>query len=349
MIDKRRFYSFLVIGILSVGLILTTLFLPIVNVISKSMMTEAVIAEASGTFSLISFTRAMFYMVDACYTASGPVWLSILGVLLNWIVVFDLICLLVVIILELSTFKKQEMLFKRNNIAKKLSLFVGFLAFSVFIFEFVSFMITTMLSNGYFVYSADLQVFVTLTISLLIVICAYISGRKNQDVQSQNKIRDVICLTMSFISAVIMLILIFIPITPEGFSLWNISSFANDIGEDPYMASIFIGLSQWATIFMGIVIAFIFIYCIVAVVRSLKNKSINWLSLRTKRWSLSLAILSHIYFSLMIVGVITIYGGFVIDGVWTISPIIILMPILSLLPHIFSLTLPYNRKSKAVD
>ena len=65
MESKKRFYSFLSMGILILVLITTTLFVPIANIVSKTMDTKETIDAATGTFSLITLTKNMWILFRA--------------------------------------------------------------------------------------------------------------------------------------------------------------------------------------------------------------------------------------------------------------------------------------------
>ena len=346
MIDKKRLCSYLIMAILTVALILTTLFVPITEVISRTMDSSAeIIPEASGVFSLLGFTGSTLDLFGASYEADGPVWLSILGVTLNWLVLIFAIVLLGFLIFELCSLKKNGFLIKQNLFTKKFALVTGYFAASVAVFEIVAFNVTTALAAGYFVYSMGVQVFVSAIIAVGILICAYLSGKRNGSEQKQNKVRDCISFALAFVCSILFMVFIFAPQTLDGLSFWQMSKFANEIVW-PIAGEYFVGISQWAVFALYLVLAFVCVYSVIGFIRSLQGKSINWLSAALKRWSMAWLIVCIVYLFLIVASTLVFYGCVWVDGIFVLSWTIFIMIILPIIPYFISTNIALNKKQK---
>lgn len=346
MENKKKLCVYLIMLILTVGLIVTTLFVPIASVISKTMdSSQEVIDEASGTFNLLGFTNATGPLFGASYEAVGPVWLSILGVILNWLVLGFAALFLGFLVFELCTFKNNKFLLKQNMFTKKLGFVLGYFCASVAVFEIVAFSVTTALADGYFIYSLNVQIFVSLLLGLGIVVCAYLFGKKTNDLQTQNKVRDSLAFGLVVVFSALFLVFIFVSKTIDGLSFWNMSSLANEIHE-PVAAEYFIGISQWATFALFFVAGFLLVYCLIGLIKSLKGKNINWLSGAVKRWSMAWLIICIVYLFLMTATTIVLYGCVWFDGNLVLSPLTFVMIVLTIIPYFISTNIPRNKSQK---
>ena len=345
MQNKKRFFSFLVMGIVVVGLLLSLMFLPLADIVSRTMDADKVVIDsASGTFNLLSFTKAMSYLFDVSFSADGPVWLAILGFALNWLLVAGLLLLLALIVFELVTIGHDEWNSKKNVIAKKVALAVGYTAIGVSVFELVACIATTSMAGGYFVYKTSLSVYITVACAVAILVLAYISCKKQDDQQS-SKLRESVSFLLTFLFAGLFAGLIFVPQTMDNLSFWNMSYLANSIGEHPVAANIFVGISQWVTFALAVPLAFLAIYCLFGFCRSLIGKNTNWLSGAVKRWSMVWLIVGSVYLFLMTATVIVFYGCFYVDGNFILKPWSYAMLFLPYLPYIFSATISRNKKA----
>lgn len=344
MENKKRFISFVVLAILALGVIVLALVLPLVNITSKSLNTGEIIPEASGTFGLISFTNGMLWFSEACFNAGGPVWLSILGISLNWLIIFVAVALLIFSIIEVCTIKKQ-LIIKQNCTAQKIALFVGWLGVGVFVFEIISFALTTALGKGYFVYTPNAQVFVGASLSVSVLVCAYVSGKSQKTGQVQKKVRDCLCYALTFVFVVLFCCLIFIPQVCDE-SLWGLSMMANELGNKPVAGWLFVGISQWVTFLMAIPVLFLIIRTLTGFVKTLKGRDANKTAGAVRRWCVAWTVISAVYLLLMMAAIIIIFGAFSVDGELLISPITFLMPVLLILPYMLSTFLPYNKINK---
>lgn len=343
MESKKRFYSFLIMGILILALITTTLFVPIANIVSKTMDTKETIDAATGTFSLITLTKNMWILFDSCYYASGPVWISILCVCLNWITLFLLVILLGFVIFELCAIKKENLILKQNVTAKKIALITGYFSLVVFVFEIVSFVLTTALAKGYFVYNASMQMYLSAVLSVGLLICAYISSKKQFE-QKPNKIREVLGYALTFVFVAVFELLMFLPKTIEGRSLFDLSMLANDFGSHPIVASDLVGLSQWVTFLFAVPTIFLFVYCLIGFIKALKGKQCPKIGRRIKRWTMAFAVMSLVYLVLETAAVIAVFGCFAYEGQLLISPLHLFMPVVAIVPYIFATTIAINKK-----
>jgi len=343
MQNKKRFFCFLSIGIIAIGLLLCLFLLPLANIVSKTMDADKVVIDsASGTFNLLTFTKVMAYLFDVSFNADGPVWLAILGFALNWLIVAGLILLITLIIFELVTIRHTNWTSKKNVLTKKVALAVGYLAVGVSIFEIVACIITTSMADEYFEYKACIAVYITIACAVGIFVCAYLSCKKQGD-QQASKIRESTGFLLTFLFAGLFAGLVFIPQTIDNLSFWNMSYLANAIGEQPVAGNIFVGVSQWATFALAIPLVFLAFYSLFGFCRSLIGKSTNWLSGAVKRWSLVWLVLTLVYLFLMTATITVLYGSFYLDGTFILKPWSYVMQFLPYLPYIFSTTISINK------
>lgn len=352
MKDKKRFISFAVMAGLLVALIVTMFLVPIAKVTTYDMnynLSESpLIPEASGTLSLWTFTKSMLYMMATCYEADGPVWLSILGVALNWLIVFGAVVLLGFVVFELCTPNKENWTIKRNATAKKLALTLGYLVVGAFIYEVVAFGVTTALAEGYFSYVAQAQVYVSLALAVGILVCAYLAGKKVAQDQKPSKARDGVGFAVAGVFAALFFAFVFVPATIGNMSFWDLSGTASEFAAIgyPVAVSIFVEISKWMALAMLIPVGFVLVYSIIGFVRTLQGKDVNWLSCRTKRWGMALLIYSFVYLFLMMAALICTWGGFWFDGTWFINFLPFVMVLLPYVPYIMSTTISHNKKPK---
>ena len=344
MENKKQLISLIIIGLSGLFLVLSVLFLPIAEVVSKDMVSGDIIPEASGVFNLITFSQAMLNISNACYNASGPAWLSVFGVALNWVLIILTILLIGFVVFELCTTKNSNLILKQNAVTKKLGLVVGYFAFVVCFFEIGSFLISTALAEGYFVYTPKLSMFLSVAFSIAILVCSYLLEKPNTQNQVPNKIRDSLGFSLTFLSVILFVMFVFIPQTIDGQSLFGISMLANDILK-PVGGHVFVGLSQWVTFFMAIFVIVLLVKCLKGLNLISKNNTAKTVK-SLKRWTVIWAIWTLVYLFLMTASVVVVYGTFVFDGDLVISPITILMVILSLVPCLLSSTIASTKKEE---
>ena len=336
---------------LLVALIVTMFLVPIAKVETYDMnfepTAEHLIPEASGTLSLWQYTKAMLYMRDTCYVADGPVWLSVLGVALNWLIVFGAAVLLGFVVFELCTPNKENLTLKKNATAKKLALTLGYLVIGAFIYEVVAFGVTTALAFGYFNYAAHAEAYISLALAVGVLVCAYLSGKKVAQGQGPNKARDGVGFAVAGVFAALFFAFVFVPAALGDMSFWQLSSTANDFAAYgyPIAAEYFVGISQWMTFAMTVPVGFVLVYSIIGFVRSMQGKSVNWLSGATKRWSMALLVYSFVYLFLMMATIICTFGCFWADGTWVINCLPFVMVLLPYVPYIMSTTISHNKKT----
>lgn len=350
MKNKKRFVSFAVMVGLLVALIVTMFLVPIVNVKTYDMYTGDFIPEASGTLNLWAYTKAMMYMMATCFEADGPVWLSVLGVVLNWLVLIGAVVLLGFVIFELCTPNKENWTLKKNATAKKLALVVGYLTVSTFIYEMVAFGVTTALGQGYFNYAVNLQAYFTLALAVGVLVCAYLSGKKVAQEQKPNKARDGVGFAFAAVLSGIFFGLVFAPQMYDGLSFWQLAGTAGEFATwgYPIAAEIFVGISQWVTLAMAIPVGFVLVYSVIGFVRCMIGKSTDWLSGAVKRWSMALLVYSFVYLFMMMAAITCYpyYLCFWFDGQWLITFLPFVMTLLPYGAYIMSTTISHNKKPK---
>lgn len=331
MENKKQLVSLIIICALSLFSILVTLFLPIADVVSKNMSTAEIIPEASGTFGLITFSQSMLIIADVCYNASGPAWLPILGIALNWIVVIAIFMLICFAVFDLFTLNKETLTLKQNAITKKLALIVSYFALFVFIFEIITFVLTTALSHEYFIYTPNYGIFLTAGCFVGMLVCAYMLNKKQTENQNTNKVRDSVGYSLTIFSVILFVVFIFVPQTVDGLSLFNVSMLANSIGHYPYIGEYFVGISQWVTFLMAIPVLVLLTNCLRGI-NNISRKNNPKILKSVRRWCVVWAIWTLLYLFLMSASIIIVYGAFWADNIAFISPLSIFMVMFAFAP-----------------
>ena len=139
MKNKKELIYEVVLISLGVLLIITTLYVPLVHIVAHNNVPEVVYDKV---VNLMTYTKdAVFVNTDASdvyFSANGPMWLPVAGILFNYLFVAILFVMIGICAFDIFSSKK-DMIIKQNNTARKLSRFVGIFGVSISIFQFVSF------------------------------------------------------------------------------------------------------------------------------------------------------------------------------------------------------------------
>lgn len=359
--NKKQLYINIFLIIISVALIFTLLFVPLVHIIPKTFDNERnIIENAVGIYSLTNYTKSgIFLFTDASdfyFGGAGPTWLSVFGILLNYLFIFILILFIAILTFNLITIKKDNLSIKNSIFSKKIGLIVGYFGIFVSIFEFTSFLLTTMLSNGYIEIYPKIQCYFTLFFSILILILTYLLNKRKL-IQEQNKSKNIIGFSLSGLFSLLFIIFCFLPqytiwlgVFAENSSFWRVMSNPELTTDLIYNGGDFaVGLNCICFYCMIIIMLFILIYSLIGVIRAVKNKSTNWLSGRVKRWSMSFLIFGIIYYCLIFATISVLTSEIWYDNLSVFLPFAYFSILFIFLPYLSSCIIPFCKKVKSKD
>lgn len=290
--NKKNLAYQIILLILSVALIFTTLFVPLLHLIacdsSKVVVYDKIV-------SLFQYTKDAPFANEASnmyWSSNGPIWLAVAGILLNYFAVAMLIVLAGLCIFAIIT-SKSEKFQKVNRSLKKMAILASSFMIFVFVFEFVSFILTTKLANGYASFEPYIQPHITLTLGIqLMVFGGLIEKEKYND--EQNKTKDIVGFSLSALFSILGIAFLFVPqfseIMAAETSLFSLTRNATTYGVENMFGDVPIGLIFYVGFSLIFASLFVVIYSIFGIVRAAKGKSTNWLSSRLKRWSMAIFI-----------------------------------------------------------
>ena len=356
---KKKYILLSILCALSIALVVIALLVPCVQVVGKNNAREVLYSKP---VSLITYIKdAPFLKIDGVsdvyYSSNGPIWMATTSILINILVAMAGGTALIACILGIA-FAHKNASISNNVLAKKLCLFAGWFTISAGIFSIVSFILTTKLSNNYAEFNLVFGSFLTLAIGIIIIILAHLlEGRAK--IQNACKVKNCIGFAFGAAFSILCGAIPFLPFFTKYLvganyqSLFQITSNANSISSAFYpgmRADIPIGIMFYFIIAMELICAFIFIYSFIGLIRSASEKSINWLSSRVKRWSMSLMVISSIIWVLMLAQVSLFATTTTIDlGVEKFEMINWFGYVLMLAPfacYLFSALIPANKKQK---
>lgn len=348
--QKKKLAYQIVLLSLAVALIVTTLIVPLVHIVAYD---SAKAITYDKTINLLQyFYDAPFLNTDASvvyFGATGPMWMAITAILANLLLLPTLFVLAVTSIFYISTSKTQK-INKNYKFLRKIALFAGYFSVFAFVFEFVSFILTTLFANGYCVFQSGIQPFLTLSIGVAILVFGYLT-KSQQTEESQGKIKNIVGFALTLLFSVLNVLLVFIPqFTPamagdfNSFYLasYNVMEFgvANSYGDIP------IGVIMYAIFALIIATIFVAIYSIIGIIRTAKGKSTNWLSSRVKRWSTTVFVVYSIIYFLVCTTISVLASSIYFDDMSMVLPIFYVAIFVPFLPLVFSSITSYQKQPK---
>lgn len=311
---KKQIVGYSILICLSIVFVLSCLFLPLFHTKLCDYNYGDVLVD--GNFSFLEFIKQDLFntntnLFDAYFYASGPVWLTLSMIYLNVLTLIGSVFLFVLSIIGLIfAIRKQNFSFK-NSAIYKTGNFVGGFAILATIAQVVGFIVLTSLGNGYVAFSALIGCYINAVIGVGIVVASYLVKDKEASLK-ENKTRDsIFFLLTSVVSVVLGVMLVTLAqisklLVPEDLStILGFNKLALEIGSNPVGAEYPLGFALYGLIVVLIGLAFVAIYSIIGFIRALKGKSINWLSVRVKRWSKAvLDVFSLLFILIMCCGII---------------------------------------------
>ena len=359
IMSKKRVILYCILALLAAGIVAVSLFIPIVHIVGKDTSSVVVYDKS---VSLITYLVDSPFMLteafDIYFSASGPIWLATASILFNFLVAIGGFVMFVACIIELCSCKAENLAIKNNILAKKISLFVGWLVLILEIFAMVSFIVTTMMANGYVEFNLAFGLFILFGLALVAIVLAHLTGKRVSP-QNPSKIKDSLGFAFSGLFAALGIAFLFIPQYSLDFGLgvtsfWDVARKASDIAADPYILHTYgdypFGFATWVMIGMFAVAAFVFIYSLIGFCMALAGKKTNWLSSRVKRWSMTFLIVYTILYAFILCQLAVLWSTTVVieAGVahFLLAPYAYALMLVPYLPYIFSTMIAVNKKEK---
>ncbi|MBQ7467225.1 MAG: hypothetical protein IJS74_04085 [Clostridia bacterium] len=361
MKNKKRVILFSILACLAATLVLVALFMPMVRIVAHAP-DDAKTVVFDKPVSFLQYLKENPFVFTAAegvyFNADGPIWMSTTSILLNLLVGVFGVAMFVVCILEIILCAKDNLAIKNNVLAKKISLFTGWLTLCVGIFAFVSFMVTTMLSNGYAEFYSIVEVFMLMGIGLAVIVLAHLTGKRQKE-QAQSKLKNSLGFALIGLFSLACFAFAFIPQYSEYFmaeanSMWQVASQAVELEKVARITEMSgtypFGFAQWAIILLGVVTVFLFIYSLIGFILALAGKKTNWLSSRVKRWSMVFLVVYTILYVLILAQHAVMNSTFIIfDEFETfkfLTPQFFALMFAPLLPYAISTMISVNKKSR---
>ena len=360
MKNKKRIIIFSILLVLSVALVVFALFMPTVNLVAKDTYKTVVYNK---NVSVVEYVKdSPFIKTDAFdvyFDATGPIYLATAGIMVNILSAVFGAVMFVVCALELALCWVKNVETRNNNLARKISLVAGYLSITLSVFSIVAYFVTTMMANGYVEFNFVYGPFVTLGLSVLIVVLAHISGKKQPNDQP-NKAKNIVGFALTALFSAFAVVALFIPqftadfLGPNNTSFYNVARQATALAADPYVSSIFgdvfFGLSQYVIFAVTIAGAFVFVYSIIGLILSACGKNVNFFSGSVKRWSMAFVIAYCVQYFLVFcqLGIIVSTIAFVdpIETIFFLAPYTFALMFVPILPYAFSTLVAYKRTKK---
>lgn len=362
---KRNLILFSILSCLAGALVLISLFVPMVHIVGHASGPEKTIVYDKTVSFLTYLFDCPFYLTEASdvyFNATGPIWMATSGILLNLLLGVAGITMFCACIFELATINKDNISIKNNVLAKKISYFVGWFSIIAGAFSIISFIVTTLLSNGYAEFYVNIEPIFIMMLGIAIIILAKFTEKRKTE-QVSNKTKNALGFSLTFLFAILSIGLLFVPlyseyfIGPDYLTISKSTTIAEDLAGDKALIDIPFGLVRFAQFALLIVCAFVLIYSIIGFILTLNNKKTNWLSARVKRWTMTLLIVQTIIFSLVLFQAAAFSSSLYLPAfdefpklnmfTWLFY-IVLFIPYL---PYVFStmITLNKNKKMQNVD
>ena len=351
---NKKFLMVSMISIIAIALALVTLLAPIVHIVGHAADADKTIVY-DRVVNLLQYEQDLpFLTTDATetyFSATGPMWLAVAGILLNYLVIAGAVALFFTSIVEFAFINKKDIAIKNNNVTKKIALFVGYFTAFVVIFEITSFIVTTMLSGGYGEFTPGFQTYIVAALAILIIVFAHLIGKKEPN-QPENKAKNALGFGLTAIFSGVCAAFPFLPVYADimifnGESIYYLTSITNSlIAELPVGVEYPLGITFYAIFAMAAVAAFVFVYSLIGFILTLCNKKANWLSGAIKRWTMLLLVV-YTLLALLVVGTIAgIVSSIHIEEFFVFTPMIFLGLFIPFLPHITSCMVSFSKTKK---
>jgi len=355
MKKKRRLIFFIVIAVLSAALVVTSLILPVVNLIAKD--NDLVIVSDKSVSVLQYIKQAVFFNTNAAdvyFEASGPIWLATGGIMFYLLIIVAGTVSFFAAISEIIMISVSGSVTKQNCFAKKAAFFAGFFGAVVSIFSFVAFIVTTSMSNNYALFYPETQCYTVAGLSISLIVFAFLTGKKEYP-QRTNKLHDAMGFAFTAVFTLLAVALLFVPQFNKYFgfgkdiSFWELGKQSTliPITELPFGADYPLGISQWTMLLSMVIAAFVCVCSVIGFILVLCGKQVNWLSVRVKNWSIIFLVVYFVTYLLVICSVAALVTSFVLDEkISIVLPVAYAAVFSPFLPFVSSHLIARNKKEK---
>ena len=343
--------------IVSATIIVVSLFVPIIQIVGHAA-DELNTVVYNKTVSFVQYLiDAPFFNTDAYdiyFSATGPVWLATGAIMFNLVVCAGSVVLFILCLIDLIAHNKN--LQTRNNVlTKKITYYLGFISIFVAAFSIVSFIVTNKLSNGYMEFYVNACPFVILVLGVLTIIFA--SKLDKRVLVSANKTKDSLGFAFAGLSTVVSILALFIPIYIEGYfpkqSIYGASTMAVELlHEKPIVdmsGDFAFGLVTYVCFGLFLIAAFIAIYSIIGLIRSLLGKKTIFLSKAIKRWSMALIIGYFFIFCLVLCQTAVLSSSFYFMDILAFTWQFFVILFIPFLPFISTTLISVENKNELIE
>ena len=249
-------------------------------------------------------------------------------------------------IIELAT-KNKNLAIRDNALLRKLTLFLGYFMVSLFIFEFFSFLVTSIMAKGYAVFESNIQNYVTMALGIGLLVCGYSISKKNVE-QKKNKLKNCLGFGLCALFSLIGTAFLFAQqyskyLIGYDASFYKLSSIVWDLGVANTFGDYPIGLTNFAIYALIFINIFIFIYCLIGFILAIRGRDTNWLSSRVKRWTMAYLVTYTILYCLVLSGLAALMAGVFVDGVSMINALAYISVFIPFIVYACSCLISYNK------
>lgn len=310
-IRKNTIFT-IVILVCSLATLLSVLFVPFVEILVADPEVHVAIVNYQ-PFSLLDYIETcVFWLFGAdliYYLSDGPSWIPVATILLNLLTVAMAFVMICICVFELITCKNHKLNVKKNNLFAKFAKVFGFYSISCYLLNFVAYIITTKMANGYLGFYADYGLMINFILAIAIIVCAFLMTKNNGE-QTKTKVRNCLGYALSAIFSILLVVFIFVPQFTEYFlgdkplSFWQFGLKASDLVHDVVVgADYVIGISTWLS-FAIIGVCFVITLCsVIGIIKTLKNKQTFNLAKNVRVWTLVLLIVYALFYFCVLGGV----------------------------------------------
>ncbi|MBQ7453423.1 MAG: hypothetical protein IJS68_04110, partial [Clostridia bacterium] len=279
MINKKRLICYSILAIVSVVLVFTLLFVPLVHITACDTYKNQIVSE---TVSLSGYIKKLIFLepgVDEMYmNATGPLWIAPWAILMNLISVFAGIVVFAVSVFEVATIKANLLNTRKTGMARRLAITCAVFVFIVSVFNFPGLLVTSALSGGYATFELKAQAFVNVGLSVAMFVLPIVAG-KDILPGERTKIRNCLGYALTLLASGLGILGLFLPqfteyfLSPHYLSFYSATTIANDLVHEVQPAGDYpFGLARWVMWILMAVAVIIAIMSIVGLILELVNK-----------------------------------------------------------------------------
>ena len=306
MKNKKQIISFSLLIALSVAFVLCCLLLPLVSIKLFNFSSGDLVLDEK--YSFLKFVEHNPFVEnmdaqDIFFDSPGPVWLTVSMIFLNILTMMGSVILLALSVVGLIFAIMGKTFGFKNSAIYKIAGFVGGFAILSSIAQFVGFVVITSLSNNYIFFISQYGLYINCAVGVTILVCSYLVKNKQGKI-NRSKVRDVVFFALTAVFSIgigLMLVLSnqYDYFEPEYSTIYGLNLFANLLAGGYTYEDVPFGVSFYVMLSILVGLIFLVVCSIIGIVRTLKGKSANWLSVRIKRCSRAILDIFSILFILI--------------------------------------------------